>query len=31
MLNVTQPTPSHFGIYVTDVEKMVHLNKTVFG
>jgi catechol 2,3-dioxygenase len=31
MLNVTQPTPSHFGIYVTDVEKMVHFYKTVFG
>ena len=24
MLKVSQPTPSHFGIFVTDVEKMVH-------
>ncbi len=31
MLKVTQPTPSHFGIYVTDVEKMVHFYTTVFG
>ena len=31
MLKVSQPTPSHFGIYVTDVEKMVHFYKTVFG
>jgi catechol 2,3-dioxygenase len=31
MLKVTRPTPSHFGIYVTDVEKMVHFYKTVFG
>jgi catechol 2,3-dioxygenase len=31
MLQVTQPTPSHFGIYVTDVEKMVHFYTTVFG
>ena len=31
MLKVTRPTPSHFGIYVTDVEKMVAFYKTVFG
>jgi catechol 2,3-dioxygenase len=31
MLKVTQPTPSHFGIYVTDVERMVHFYCTVFG
>ena len=31
MLNVTKPTPSHFGIYVTDVEKMVHFYTSVFG
>ena len=31
MLKVSQPTPSHFGIYVTDVDKMVHFYKTVFG
>ncbi len=31
MLKVTKPTPSHFGIYVTDVEKMVHFYTSVFG
>jgi catechol 2,3-dioxygenase len=31
MLNVNKPTLSHFGIYVTDVEKMVHFYKSVFG
>lgn len=31
MLKVTRPTPSHFGIYVTDVEKMVHFYTSVFG
>ena len=31
MLKVSRPTLSHFGIYVTDVEKMVHFYKTVFG
>jgi catechol 2,3-dioxygenase len=31
MLKVTRPTPSHFGIFVTDVEKMVSFYKTVFG
>jgi catechol 2,3-dioxygenase len=31
MLRVTQPTPSHFGIYVTDVEQMVHFYQSVFG
>lgn len=31
MLTVTQPTPSHFGIYVFDVEKMVHFYTSVFG
>jgi catechol 2,3-dioxygenase len=31
MLKVSQPTPSHFGIFVTDVDKMVHFYKTVFG
>lgn len=31
MLNVTRPTPSHFGIFVTDVERMVHFYKEVFG
>ncbi len=31
MLNVTKPTPSHFGIYVTDVEKMVNFYTAVFG
>jgi catechol 2,3-dioxygenase len=31
MLKVSRPTLSHFGIYVTDVEKMVHFYKTLFG
>ena len=31
MLKVSKPTPSHFGIYVTDVEKMVDFYQTVFG
>ncbi len=31
MLNVKQPTLSHFGIYVADVEKMVRFYKSVFG
>ena len=31
MLKVTRPTPSHFGIFVTDVEKMVHFYKTIFS
>lgn len=31
MLKVSRPTPSHFGIFVTDVEKMVHFYTTVFG
>ena len=31
MLNVSRPTPSHFGIYVFDVEKMVHFYTSVFG
>ena len=31
MLKVSRPTIAHFGIYVTDVEKMVHFYKTVFG
>jgi catechol 2,3-dioxygenase len=31
MLNITRPTPSHFGIYATDVEKLVHFYKTIFG
>lgn len=31
MLRVTHPTLSHFGIYVFDVEKMVHFYTTVFG
>ncbi len=31
MLNITRPTPSHFGIFVTDVERMVSFYKTVFG
>jgi len=31
MLKVTRPTPSHFGIFVTDVEKMVHFYTAVFG
>jgi catechol 2,3-dioxygenase len=31
MLKVSKPTPSHFGMYVTDVDNMVHFYKTVFG
>lgn len=31
MLKITRPTPSHFGIYATDVDKMVHFYKTLFG
>ncbi len=31
MLQVTRPTPAHFGIYVTDVERMVAFYKTLFG
>jgi catechol 2,3-dioxygenase len=31
MLQVTRPTPSHFGIFVTDVERMVSFYKEVFG
>lgn len=31
MVQVTRPTPSHFGIYVFDVERMVNFYKTVFG
>jgi catechol 2,3-dioxygenase len=31
MLQVTRPTPSHFGIYVTDVERMVQFYTGVFG
>ena len=31
MLKITRPTPSHFGIFATDVEKMVSFYKTVFG
>jgi catechol 2,3-dioxygenase len=31
MLKVSKPTLSHFGLYVTDVEKMVHFYKTLFG
>ncbi|NCA02815.1 MAG: VOC family protein [Sphingomonadaceae bacterium] len=30
MLQVSRPTPSHFGIYVFDVEKMVDFYKGVF-
>jgi catechol 2,3-dioxygenase len=30
MLQITRPTPSHFGIFVTDVERMVSFYKTVF-
>jgi catechol 2,3-dioxygenase len=30
MLKVTRPTPSHFGIYVTDVERMVAFYTEVF-
>jgi catechol 2,3-dioxygenase len=31
MLKVTRPTPSHFGIFVTDVERMVSFYTQVFG
>ncbi|MFY8105058.1 MAG: VOC family protein [Ramlibacter sp.] len=31
MLKISRPTPSHFGIFVTDVERMVSFYKTVFG
>ena len=31
MLKVSRPTPSHFGIYVTDVERMVEFYTKVFG
>jgi catechol 2,3-dioxygenase len=31
MLEVSKPTLSHFGLYVTDVERMVHFYKTLFG
>ncbi|MDO9279407.1 MAG: VOC family protein [Polaromonas sp.] len=31
MLLVTRPTPSHFGIYVTNVERMVDFYTGVFG
>ncbi len=31
MLNVTRPTPSHFGIFVTDVPRMVAFYTEVFG
>jgi catechol 2,3-dioxygenase len=31
MLKVSRPTLSHFGVYATDVDKMVHFYKTVFG
>ena len=30
-LSVTRPTPSHFGIYVTDLERMVDFYSQVFG
>lgn len=30
MLKVTRPTPSHFGIYVTDLDKMVEFYTKVF-
>ena len=30
-LSVTRPTPSHFGIFVTDLEKMVDFYTRVFG
>jgi catechol 2,3-dioxygenase len=30
MVQVTRPTPSHFGIFVTDVERMVSFYKLVF-
>ena len=31
MLKVTRPTPTHFGIYVTDLERMVSFYTDVFG
>ena len=31
MLKIARPTPSHFGIYATDVDKMVNFYKAVFG
>ncbi|MDO8371692.1 MAG: VOC family protein [Pseudomonadota bacterium] len=31
MLSVTRPTPSHFGIFVTDTERMVDFYTQVFG
>ena len=31
MLKVSRPTPSHFGIIVTDVEKMVQFYTQVVG
>lgn len=31
MLKVTRPTPSHFGIFATDVDKLVHFYKTIFS
>ena len=31
MLKVTKPTPSHFGIYVWDVDKMVNFYTSVFS
>ncbi len=31
MLSVTRPTPSHFGIFVTDTERMVAFYTQVFG
>lgn len=31
MLSVTRPTPSHFGIFVTDLERMVDFYTRVFG
>jgi catechol 2,3-dioxygenase len=30
-LSVSRPTPSHFGIYVTDLERMVEFYTQVFG
>lgn len=31
MVTVTRPSPTHFGIFATDVERMVHFYKEVFG
>lgn len=31
MVQVVRPTPTHFGIYVTDVEKMVAFYTKIFG